>query len=328
MTIRPRPTLPSYPDSGEVAHEASRVAVMIVDDDESSRKGMLLAMRDLGYPAVAASDGLEALELYEKRPVDIIISDWTMPRMNGAELCRRIRKAPDRYVYFILTTAHADKSHLVEGMEAGADDFLAKPVDFDELSARLISAKRVIGLHRALAKRNRSLRRDSQQYFKAARIDPLTSVRNRLALMEDLEELSERSKNEGLRVWLAMLDVDQFKLYNDEFGHLAGDEVLQKVCGAIDQHLRKSDALYRYGGEEFVVTLLDQTRETALIATERVRRAVEALGLEQAKGASWPVVTVSAGLAELDGRTVADALQEADAALYRAKGGGRNRIES
>ncbi len=324
MTTRPRPPQRSYPDTGELEAAGQKLSVMVVDDEDSSRRGMMLAMRELGHRCVVARDGVEALELHAHQPVDLMISDWSMPNMNGVELCKAIRERPDRYVYFIFTTALSDKSHLLQGMQAGADDFIGKPVDFDELSARLISAKRVIGLHRALSARNRTLRRDSQQYFQAARIDALTSTRNRLALMEDLDELAERSRREGRSLCLAMCDVDQFKAYNDHFGHLAGDEALARVAQVLARQLRKSDTLYRFGGEEFVVTLPDQTRETAKVAMDRIRRAVELAAVPQAPGASWPVVTISVGISEVEGGRVGDGLKLADDALYRAKASGRN----
>ena len=327
MSTRPRAPLRSYPDLGEVAAASHKISVMVVDDEESSRRGMMLAMRDLGHDCVMACDGLEALEMHKRRPVDLILSDWRMPRMNGVELCRAIRAEGERYVYFILTTAMSDKSHLLEGMEAGADDFIGKPVDFDELAARLISARRSVGLHRALATRNRSLRRDSQQSFRAARIDPLTSTRNRLALMEDLEELAAQAAREGQPFCIAMCDVDQFKMYNDHFGHLAGDQALARIAQLISSQLRKSDAIYRFGGEEFVVTLPQQTRKTAKIAMDRIRRGVEVAALPHADSATWPVLTVSVGIAELDDGRVGECLKVADDALYRAKAEGRNRVE-
>jgi diguanylate cyclase (GGDEF)-like protein len=312
----------------ELTAAGENVSVMIVDDDESSRKGMMLAMRELAHPCVTARDGIEALEMYREKPVDLIISDWSMPRMSGVELCRAIRAEEQRYAYFIFTTALSDKSHLLEGMRAGADDFIGKPLDFDELEARLISARRTIGLHRSLATRNRSLRRESQQSFRAARIDPLTNTRNRLALMEDLEGVAATSTRYGQHFCLAMCDVDHFKIYNDHFGHLAGDLALARVAEVISSELRKSDTLYRFGGEEFVVTLPQQTRETAKIAMDRIRGAVERAAIPHGPGASMPVVTVSVGIAELDHDDVEGCLKAADEALYRAKGRGRNRVET
>lgn len=329
MTVLTRPPLASYPEPAEVAASGQRLAVMVVDDDESSRRSTMVAMTSLGHQCVEAHDGLDALELYrsKRKHVDVIISDWRMPRMDGLELCRAIRAEADRYVYFVFATALADKAHLLEGMSAGADDYLSKPVDMDELAARLVAAHRVIGLHRALATRNRALRKDSEQNFRAARVDPLTCVHNRLALMEDLQHAVTTSSRYSQSHCLAMCDVDHFKAYNDHFGHLKGDEALKRVAGIIGEKLRKSDVVYRYGGEEFVVTLPQQTPDTAILAMERIRRAVEAAEIPHAPGAAWPVLTISVGIAELGRAGVEGSLQLADEALYRAKGRGRNRVE-
>ncbi|HEX7603610.1 MAG TPA: diguanylate cyclase [Polyangiaceae bacterium] len=328
MPVLHRSQLGSYPEPAEVAASGQRLSVMVVDDDDDSRGGMMLAMESLGHSCLAAKDGLEALQLYrdKHRHIDVVVSDWRMPRMNGIELCRAIRAEADRYVYFVFATALADKAHLLEGMGAGADDYLSKPLDLEQLAARLLAAQRVIGLHRALSMRNRVLRRDSEHNFRAARIDPLTCVHNRLALMEDLEHYMTTSSRYAQRYCLAMCDVDHFKAYNDHFGHLKGDEALKLVAEVIGKRLRKSDVVYRYGGEEFVVTLPQQTPDSAALAMDRVRRAVEEAALPHAPGAAYPVVTISVGIAEL-GIGGADAsLKKADEAMYRAKNAGRNRV--
>jgi two-component system cell cycle response regulator len=329
MPVPPRPQLGSYPEPAELAASGQRLSVMVVDDDDASRRGMVMAMESLGHTCVGAHDGVDALQLYKEKHkhVDVIISDWKMPRMDGIELCRAVRAHADRYVYFVFATALADKAHLLEGMGAGADDYLSKPIDMDELGARLVAAQRVIGLHRALSTRNRALRRDSEQNFRAARIDPLTCVHNRLALMEDLEHAVTTASRYSQSYCLAMCDVDHFKAYNDHFGHIQGDEALKQVARTIAEKLRKSDVVYRYGGEEFVVTLPQQTPQTAFLAMDRIRRDLEAARISQAPGTDWPVLTISVGIAELGRGGVEGSLKRADEALYRAKNGGRNRVE-
>jgi len=328
MTAPPRPQLGSYPEPAELAASGQRLSVMVVDDDDDSRFGMIRAMESLGHMCLSAHDGLEALEIYRNkhRHVDVVVSDWRMPRMNGIELCRSIRAESDRYVYFVFATALADKAHLLEGMSAGADDYLSKPVDLDQLAARLLAAQRVIGLHRALAMRNRVLRKDSENNFRAARVDPLTCVHNRLALMEDLAHYMTTSSRYAQRYCLAMCDVDHFKAYNDYYGHLKGDEALKAVAELIGKRLRKSDVVYRYGGEEFVVTLPQQTPDSAALAMDRVRRAVEEAAIPHAPGTAYPVVTISVGIAELGMGGVEASLKRADDAMYRAKSAGRNQV--
>jgi len=319
----------SYPDPAELVKAAEGLTVLVVDDEESARHGLSLALRDLGYNVVVARDGVEGLDAYDRIPIDIIVSDWRMPRMSGLELCREVR-ARARYAYFIFTTGMADKSHLLEAMSAGADDYVTKPIDLDELQARLVAAKRVIGLHRALSMRNRELRRDSKRLFAVARMDAPTGVHNRLALDEDLATLcSNVHRYPGQRYCGALCDIDHFKSYNDTFGHLEADGALKHIASIMSRELRKGDELYRYGGEEFFVVLPQQTAETARLAMERVRRAVEQAGIAHGKGTDWPVVTISVGISELAEDDSAQAwLGRTDIALYRAKRGGRNRVET
>jgi diguanylate cyclase (GGDEF)-like protein len=296
--------------------------VLVVEDEPTERRGLVRALELLGYGCVSATNGAEALAKHHAQPFDVIVSDWRMPVMDGIELCQMVRREA-HYVYFMFTSALSDKEHLVQALETGADDFLGKPIDLDELAARLLAAGRVVEMQRALSRQNAKLRRDSQRFFRASRADPLTGARNRRALDEDFAAIVDEAKRYGHTCSGAMLDVDQFKLFNDTYGHVAGDEVLRQVAAAIRAHLRKSDTLYRYGGEEFFIVLPEQTVGTARGAVERVRRAVERLAIVQGPGAEHPVVTVSAGVAALgDGEQW---IERADAALYAAKRAGRNR---
>ena len=305
--------------------------VIVADDDDSTREILVNAVRALGYNCRGAVDGLDAWQLHEREHADVILSDWQMPRMDGIELCRRTRAASSHrgYTYFIFLTSFADKEHLLGGMNAGADDYHTKPVDLDELQARLISAGRVVALYRELAIKNAILRRDSQTSFRVARTDALTEIGNRLSLDEDLKGLWSRAKRYRRTYALAICDVDHFKDYNDRFGHVAGDEVLRATAKTLREQLRSGDSVYRYGGEEFVIVLPEQTLADASQVAERLRAAVERLAIPT--GVNPSVVTISAGLAEL--HPTADSspqewLRRADAALYRAKAAGRNRVET
>jgi diguanylate cyclase (GGDEF)-like protein len=304
--------------------------VLIADDDESARGLLEEAVLQLGYDCRTARDGLEAWELHQAWRADIILSDWQMPRMDGLELCRRTRGlAPEfGYTYFILLTGHGDREHFARGIEAGADDYHAKPVDLDELRARLASANRVLLIHRKLAERNTELQRDSEASFTVARVDALTGIPNRLSMDEDLRELWSYARRYGHRYSVAMCDVDWFKPYNDRFGHLAGDEVLRRIAKALQDACRNGDRVYRYGGEEFVVLLSEQELPDAQRAMERIRAAVEGLAIPAARAGE--VVTISVGVSAVgvaDGAGPAQWLARADAALYRAKAQGRNRVE-
>jgi two-component system, cell cycle response regulator len=303
--------------------------ILIAEDDAVSRTILRRAVEKLGHECLAASDGEEAWGLYKENPdIDAIISDWMMPGVDGLELCRRVRgDGRDGYTYFIFLTALGDREHLLQGLEAGADDYLSKPLDRDELGMRLTSALRVTELHRRLAFQNGELEKLNRMLFEQSRQDPLTSLGNRLRLREDLQVLQSRTERYGHSYAVALCDVDFFKAYNDRYGHLAGDDVLRRVAAAISSGLRGGDAAYRYGGEEFLIVLPEQDAEDAAATTDRLRRAVEDLGIPHADGTPRGVVTISAGVAMSPEAEDADALlKAADTALYAAKEAGRNRV--
>jgi diguanylate cyclase (GGDEF)-like protein len=311
------------------------VRILIAEDDWVSRTILQHSVERFGHEYLAAEDGGKAWELFQSTPeVDVVISDWMMPGMDGLELCRRIRgEERDGYTYFVFLTALGDKEHLLIGLEAGADDYLSKPLDREELQVRLISASRVTTLHRKLAEQKAETEKLNGQLFAAARRDPLTGLGNRLQLREDLETLSAQAKRYGGGGCCAVLcDVDSFKAYNDTRGHLAGDEVLERVASVVSENLRAGDTAYRYGGEEFLIILPEQGLESASVAAERLRRGVEELDIaHESRTPPGAVVTVSVGLAALtpgEKKTFEDLLKEADAALYHAKEGGKNRVET
>ena len=309
--------------------------ILVAEDDAVSRTILKRAVEKLGHECLVAKDGREAWEIFCARPcVDVIISDWMMPDVDGLELCRMVREeergARGRaYTYFIFLTALGDREHLLMGLEAGADDYLSKPLDRDELGMRLISADRVTELHRQLAFQNDELEKLNRMLFEQSRQDPLTRLGNRLRLREDLEVLQGRAKRYGHDYAVVLCDVDFFKAYNDHYGHLAGDDALQKVSETISASLRGGDTAYRYGGEEFLIVLPEQTVKMAVGIADRLRRTVEDLGIPHESNHPGNVVTISAGVAAFSSAgDPDDLLKEADAALYAAKNAGRNRVST
>lgn len=319
--------------------------ILIAEDDAISRTILKNSVEKFGHQALVAEDGEKAWELYQNtEDVDVIISDWMMPGIDGPEFCRRVREENSfSYTFFIFLTALGDKEHLLEGMKAGADDYLAKPLDREQLQVRLVAASRVNSLHQQLNEQNQQLNEQNQQLneqkdeleklnresFVLARRDPLTYLSNRLLLHEDLKILNAQTER-YIRGYCVMLcDIDFFKLYNDTYGHLAGDEVLKKVAQVISGNLRAGDTAYRYGGEEFLIILPEQTLESATPAAERLRRGVEGLAITHETRTPPGVVTLSVGLATFsrgEKRSFEELLKEADDALYGAKKAGRNRI--
>jgi two-component system cell cycle response regulator len=312
--------------------------VMVVEDSNVSRLILERTVRDLGHEVVVARDGADAWRQLGEAAVDVVISDWLMPGLDGLELCRLVRAVESNpYTYFIVLTARAAKEHMIVAMEAGADDFLVKPLDRMSLEAGLIAAARVTAVHRELAHQRAELERLNGLFHDDARRDALTMVGNRLRLDEDLDAMVGRVERYGHRYVAALCDLDHFKLFNDAFGHPGGDAALRAVAAAMRATARRGDAVYRYGGEEFLIVFPEHGIDGARKAIGRIRRAVEALAIPHPGNPPFGVVTISAGIASLtDARLAAvtqsgadpaeDWLVRADAALYRAKASGRNRI--
>lgn len=305
--------------------------ILIVEDNATSLLILRAAVERLGHECVTATNGVQAWTLLQSTLVDVIISDWMMPGLDGIELCRRARAQPRaEYVYFIFLTALGQKTEVLRGMQAGADDYLIKPLDRDELSLRLLVAARITRLHTDLAAKSRDLERLNGRLAEEGRTDALTRIGNRLRLDEDLAVIAARACRYGQRYCVAMCDIDFFKSYNDTYGHAAGDEALRMVAYTIKQNARSGDSVYRYGGEEFALILPEQTLASAKIAVEQVRQAVEALRIPHDAAPSPRVVTISAGIAALSGQpsgAVEQVLEAADRALYMAKRAGRNKVQ-
>jgi diguanylate cyclase (GGDEF)-like protein len=217
----------------------------------------------------------------------------------------------------------------MQGMQAGADDYLTKPLDREELQVRLQVASRVTSLHHQLAEKTRELEAANHALAESARRDPLTGLGNRLQLREDLYRLQRWLDRYGRGFGVALCDVDRFKLYNDRYGHVAGDDVLQAISKTVAETIRSGDMAYRYGGEELLIIMPEQSADTSVVAMERVREAVSRLAIPHIANRPYGVVTISIGLVALgQGEQLPweVVLNRADAALYRAKAEGRNRL--
>ena len=303
--------------------------VLVVDDSAAYRRVLEAEVTRLGHDCTVAVDGRQAWELFDREPTDVVISNWLMPGIDGDELCRMIRESGQPYPYFVLFTARDGKRNVMRGMEAGADDYLAKPLDRDELEICLVAGERVTALHRTLAEQQRRLEALNKDLYELSREDALTGVGNRLRMEEDLETREANAARGEPGYAVCLCDVDHFKQFNDSRGHQAGDEVLRAVAAAIRGNCRKGDAVYRYGGEELLVLLAGPGRRRAMAAAERMREAVADLGIDHPTPDPEPVVTISIGVSvrdedESDG--YAAVVARADAALYEAKREGRNRI--
>jgi diguanylate cyclase (GGDEF)-like protein len=307
-----------------------QLKILVADDDAGARLITHVALLGFGYESHAVNDGTDAWHAFLDDKADVVITDWMMPGLTGPELCRRIRAHPDgASTYVIMLTRHGTHEHIVEGMNAGADDYIIKPLDPDELKTRLIAAKRITGVNSRIARQRVKLEQLNVDLEAIARRDPLTTLGNRLALQEDLELIEARASRYGHRYCIALLDVDHFKSYNDVYGHPAGDAVLRTVAGQLKALARAGDSVYRYGGDEFLCILPEQTMPTAIQAVERMRVALVDLAVQHVGNATG-VLTISAGVAMVEpGSTVpvSEVLSRADQALYQAKAVGRNCVE-
>lgn len=304
--------------------------ILIVDDDPSFCLLLEKDIKQMGYECLVALDGIQAWQLFQSNKVDAVISDWRMPGMDGIEFCRRVREdATAPYTYFIFLTVLSDNEHCLKGLQAGADDYLSKPLNLFDLKARLLVATRVTSLHRQLSEHKSEMERLYSLLYEQAHRDPLTQLGNRLRLQKDQEALGDAIVRYKHSCCVALCDIDFFKAYNDYYGHLAGDNVLRVVARTIAQSVRSCDTVYRYGGEEFLIVLPEQSLVPGSLATERLLQTVENLAIPHVAKTPPGVITISAGVSALspgDGKTLEVLFKEADDALYQAKASGRNRV--
>ena len=297
--------------------------ILIAEDDAISRRLLETILAKWGYEVVVAVDGEQAWSRLEAEDAPrLAILDWMMPGMDGIEVCRRVRErsgAP--YVYILLLTARSQREDLLQGMEAGADDYITKPFDANELKVRLRAGRRILELQAQLMSAQEALR------DQAAR-DPLTGIWNRNTLFDILRRELARAERESTPLALVMADLDHFKDLNDNYGHLAGDSVLREVTRRMSGSIRPYDAVGRYGGEEFLVVLPGCDTRAGMSHAERLRHALGDEPFDTSEGrlnvtCSLGVVSTESGV--LDPDTL---VRAADSALYRAKHNGRNRVES
>jgi diguanylate cyclase (GGDEF)-like protein len=297
--------------------------VLVAEDNPVSQSMLRALLTKWGYDVAAARDGLEAWCILESADAPrLAILDWMMPGMDGVELCRRVRGAArEPYIYILLLTARTESEDLVEGMEAGADDYLTKPFNTHELRVRLRAGRRILDLQEELVAAREALRDQATH-------DGLTGLLNRVTLLDALRSELVRATREHRPVAVLMVDLDRFKLVNDTYGHLAGDAVLRETARRMKSSVRPYDSIGRYGGEEFLMVLPGCDTAAAQAQAERFR---EAMAYEPITvGAQSIRVTCSIGVSGCTGPLVSSSdtlVRDADLALYQAKDRGRNRVD-
>ena len=294
--------------------------ILVAEDDAISRTLLERTLQRAGYAVISVENGAQAIaELVKHDAPRLALLDWIMPEMDGVDVCREIRRRKEQaYTYLILLSSRESKGDIVAGLESGADDYLTKPFNVDELKARLRTGHRILELEDHLVEARESMR------FQATH-DLLTSLWNRGVIVELMSHEIMRSRRERSCTAVMMCDIDHFKSVNDQFGHAIGDDVLRGVARRLHNSVRSYVMVGRYGGEEFLVALNKCNPESAVSRAENLR---ERVGGRPIQTAGEPVsVTISIGLAlssEFTQSTVEEIMHQADMALYAAKAAGRN----
>jgi two-component system, cell cycle response regulator len=297
--------------------------ILIAEDDPAFRLILQTILAEWGYQVEVAVNGSEAYQLLVSgNAPKLAILDWKMPGLEGVEVCRKLREErPEHYTYLILLTSQQRDEDLVAGMEAGADDYIIKPFKHNELRVRLRAGRRILELHEELAAARDILRQKATH-------DSLTGLLNREEVLGILDKELSRFERDGVCFSIIMADIDHFKQINDSFGHVAGDAVLRLTAQKMLSLMRPYDSIGRYGGEEFLIVLPECCGECARAFAERLCSSIASDPADTPDG--MVPVTASLGVASCGcGGTNGSQslLQAADAALYQAKKGGRNRVE-
>lgn len=286
--------------------------VLIVDDCSLTLRRIAKTLRDEGYFVRTACNGAEALGMIEKSCPDYVITDWEMPIIDGQMLCQCLRAANcEKYIYLIIMTAHTDVMDVVDGLGAGADDYITKPLDARELLARMASGARILKLDRRL--------------HLEAQTDPLTGVPNRRSLFLNMQSAVDVCLRKSAPMSCVILDIDRFKGINDVHGHQVGDHVLVQIADCLATRFRNADFVCRYGGEEFVIILPECDEVGAAVCAERCRLDIEKIAFSSEVEPFQ--VTASFGCSQLTlGNAATGMIDHADQALLAAKSSGRNKV--
>ena len=298
--------------------------ILIADDDYNMRTALVDMVRDWGYEVLIAKNGLDVWEILLREDAPrMMILDWIMPGMDGLEICRRLRaRQDDPYIYIILVTVQDHVEQLAEGIGAGADDYLTKPVVPEELEARLLAGKRILDLQAQLLSARDALKIQATH-------DPLTNLWNRKGILEIMDREVSRASRNGMPLSVVMVDVDGLKYINDTYGHHEGDKMLIEVAQRMQENIRNYDAVGRLGGDEFLIVLPGCDTEAAVFLADRMRQRLALAQSLRPDDEMFPT-TVSMGVASSSmgiGLDAQDLIIAADSALLRAKQMGRDRVE-
>jgi len=296
---------------------ATQQTLLIVDDDGEIRSLVAEPLTKAGYLVRTASDGPSMFAVLNSSPVDLVVLDLNLVGEDGLSLCRRCRG--QRNIPIIMLTARSEPVDRVIGLEVGADDYITKPFDLQELKARVRAGKRILDLQEQIVSTREQLRVQATH-------DALTGLLNRRAILETLEKELARSAREGTQVSVTMADLDHFKRINDTYGHLAGDAVLREAAQRLQASMRVYDAVGRYGGEEFLVVSPGCGLAEATEQAERLRTRISQEAVRVPDCAIPVTISLGVVAATAEACQPGDLLRLADDALYAAKRSGRDRV--
>lgn len=304
--------------------------ILISEDDDVSRRMLESILLKWQYEVVITDNGADALSaLLSDNAPGIAILDWMMPQMTGIDVCKEVRRhGKEPYSYLILLTAKGRKEDIVFGIEAGADDYITKPFNMQELRVRLRAGTRIVELSEQLIAAREAMRI-------AATHDSLTGIFNRAAIFDTFKKEFGRANREKKPISIILSDLDHFKKINDNYGHPAGDDVLREASKILSEVLRQYDSCGRYGGEEFLIVLPGCNSETAASIAHRLcklmaRRTIVTSGQRIRITCSMGVATLANfdEIDKIDSKDMNMLLKIADVALYQAKNDGRNCVRS
>ena len=306
--------------------------ILLIDDTQTDLMIMTAYLKQLGHEVVTGVNGREAVELFKAEEPDLVIMDVIMPELNGYEAAKTIRRENTVWIPIIFLSARVGADDIVAGIAAGGDDYLAKPVDNKVLEAKMNAMQRIAHMRQKLLEMSDGLALANIELSQIANLDSLTGLANRRYLDNFIRTEISRSSRDHSSMCLLLADVDHFKPYNDNYGHLAGDDVLKQIAGAIkDTCKRSTDLVARYGGEEFAIVLSQTSLENGILVAERVREAVENMKIAHKYSSTSDNCTISLGIHSVvadKGLSSDDIIKKADEALYRAKSSGRNQVKS
>jgi diguanylate cyclase (GGDEF)-like protein len=303
--------------------------ILVIDDSASQRLFLKACLGKMGHEVALAADGREGIDLFGASDPDLILLDVMMPGIDGYGTARVIRGTGEQWVPIIFLSGCNETDDIEAGIDAGGDDYLAKPVDPRVLEAKIRSMTRIAQMRRQLVARGEELRAANTALMKLIDMDGLTGIANRRRLDRKIEEEIGRCARNHVPLSVVLLDIDHFKRFNDSHGHLAGDECLKAVARALERLvLRPADLVARYGGEEFCVVLPETDCAGAMLVAERIRAGIAALDIDLGEGRQARI-TASLGVSSEvpSARSLPERLLSgADAALYCAKKGGRDMV--